>query len=201
MSVHIRLASVDDAAAILDIYRPIVRDTHISFEYVVPDEREIARRIQKTLAQYPWLVCELEGQLAAYAYGSAFRGRRAYQWTVETTVYVHGAFRRRGLARALYQALLSLLRAQGYCNALGVIALPNAASVAAHEALGFRKIGVFENAGYKAGAWHATGWWQLALQAMPKRPQDPIPIAGLAQAGHFPQLLAAGLPSISKRAR
>ncbi len=196
MKTSIRLAATADAAAMLEIYRPIVRETHISFEYTVPSEAEIAARITKTLAQYPWLVCELEGQLAGYAYGSAFRGRRAYQWTAETTVYVHSAFQRRGIARALYTALLAILREQGYCNLVGVIALPNAASIALHEALGFRKIGVFDNVGYKAGAWHATGWWQRALREMPSAPLDPRPINGLAQESHFPRLLATGLPHI-----
>lgn len=192
----IRLAKQTDAAAIRDIYAPIVQDTHISFEQVVPATAEIAARIQTTLAQYPWLVCELDGELAGYAYASAFRSRAAYQWTTETTVYVHSNFLRRGVARALYTSLLALLRAQGYVTAVGVIALPNPASIRAHEAIGFYKVGVFRNVGHKADEWRDTGWWQLDLRPTPTAPESPTPLPALAQETRFPTLLAAGLPHV-----
>ena len=118
MSVKIRLASKNDAPQILEIYSPIVNSTHISFEHEVPDIRDIAARIAATLKQYPWLVCEIDSCIVGYAYASAFRGRKAYQWTTETTVYVHEAFRRRGVSRALYSTLLAILRQQGYRTAL-----------------------------------------------------------------------------------
>ena len=194
MNAVIRLASPSDAAAVDEIYSPIVRDTHISFEQTVPDVGELAARIGKTLAQYPWLVCEIDGRLAGYAYGSAFRARSAYQWTVETTVYIHADFQRRGVSRALYGSLLAILREQGYCNAVGVIALPNEASIRAHEALGFRKIGVFRNIGHKAEAWRDTGWWQLELRPPPQSPIPPRSIGCLANEGHFEALLQTGLP-------
>lgn len=198
MNATIRLALPADAAAIREIYAPIVRDTHISFEYAVPDTTEIAARILNTLRQYPWLVCGIEGRLAGYAYASAFRAREAYQWTAETTVYVHADFRRRGLARALYRSLLALLMAQGYLNAIGVISLPNEASVRAHEKLGFRKIGIIERAGFKAGSWHDTGWWQYPLRPPSDSAAPPLPIARLAQTPGFQELLAIGLPSIKR---
>ena len=196
MSAVIRLATVHDAAAIAEIYSPIVRDTHISFETTVPPLAETAARIKRTLEQYPWIVCEIDGKMAGYAYASAFRGRPAYQWATETTVYIHRDFQRRGIAGALYTSLIAILREQGYCNAVGVIALPNAGSIRAHEALGFRRIGVFENVGYKAGAWRDTGWWQLELRPLPTSPQPPRAIAELARESRFAALLAAGLPSI-----
>ncbi len=194
----IRLARQTDATAIRAIYAPIVQDTHISFEHSVPTTAEIAARIENTLAQYPWLVCELHGELAGYAYASAFRSRPAYQWATETTVYVHRNFQRRGIARALYTSLLALLRAQGYVTAVGVIALPNPASVRAHEAIGFYKIGVFRNVGHKAGEWRDTGWWQLDLRPPPTAPESPAPLPALAQETRFPSLLAAGLPQIRR---
>ena len=196
MSISIRLASVADAAQICEIYRPIVRGTAISFEQAVPDVQEIAARITQTLEQYPWLVCDINRRVAGYAYGSSFRSRHAYQWTVETTVYVHSDYQRRGIARALYTSLVAILRQQGYCNAVGVIALPNDASVRVHEAIGFRKIGVFENMGYKLNEWHDTGWWQLELRPMPAQPQPPRPVMDLAQQADFKALLRAGLPLV-----
>lgn len=199
MSAIIRLAEPADAAAIQQVYAPIVRDTHISFELSVPDVAEIAARISKTLAQFPWLVCDIDGRLAGYAYASAFRARQAYQWTTETTVYVHPDFQRRGVSRALYHSLVAVLRAQGYCNAVGVIALPNEGSIRAHEAAGFRKIGVFENVGFKAGQWRHTGWWQLALRPMPKAPPPPRPIGDLAQEARFTELLQTGTHLLANR--
>lgn len=196
MNAVIRLATAADAAAIHEIYLPIIRDTHISFEQTVPTPGEIAERIKKTLSQYPWLVCELDGRLAGYAYASAFRARAAYQWTAETTVYIHTDFQRRGVSRALYSSLLTILREQGYCSAIGVIALPNEGSIRAHEAMGFRKVGVFENVGYKAGAWRDTGWWQLELRPAPVQPQCPRPVSDLAAQDNFLALLQTGLPNI-----
>ena len=196
MTARIRLASSTDADAIHAIYSPIVRDTHISFEYTVPQIAEIAQRIASTLANYPWLVCEIEGQIAGYAYASAFRKRQAYQWTAETTVYVHNCFQGRGVSKALYRSLIAILCAQGYCNAVSVISLPNPASIRAHESLGFRPIGVFKNMGFKADDWHDTGWWQLELRPMPPSPQPPELIGSLAQDPRFENLLATGLPFI-----
>lgn len=199
MNAVIRLASAADAAAIHQIYLPIVRDTHISFEQIAPTTGEIATRIEKTLSQYPWLVCELDGRLAGYSYASAFRARAAYQWTAETTVYIHPEFQRRGVARALYSSLMAILREQGYCSAIGVIALPNEGSIRAHEALGFRKVGILKNVGYKAGAWRDSGWWQLELRHAPSQPQSPRPVSELADQDNFPALLRTGLARIRAR--
>ena len=196
MSAVIRLATSADAADIHQIYSPIVRNTHISFEQTAPAVGEIAARIEKTLRQYPWLVCEVDRRLAGYAYASAFRVRAAYQWTAETTVYIHSDFQRRGVSRALYSSLLAVLRAQGYCNAVGVIALPNEGSIRAHEALGFRKVGIFKNIGHKAGDWRDTGWWQLELRPPPTSPQAPRPIIQLAVEERIDALLQTGLQHI-----
>lgn len=198
MSAVIRLAATADAADILQIYRPIVRNTHISFERSAPPVEEIAARIAKTLKQYPWLVCEIEGRLAGYAYASAFRARPAYQWTAETTVYIDTDFQRRGFSRALYRSLLAILREQGYCSAVGVIALPNEGSIRAHESLGFRKVGVFRNVGHKAGAWRDTGWWQLELRPPPQQPQAPLSVMQLAAEDHFEDLLQTGLHGVKR---
>ena len=189
MSAVIRLASSADAADIHQIYRPIVRDTHISFEQSVPTVDEIADRIKKTLKQYPWLVCEIDGRLAGYAYASAFRVRAAYQWTAEATVYIHADFQRRGVSRGLYRSLLAILREQGYCSAVGVIALPNEGSIRAHESVGFRKVGVIRNVGHKADAWRDTGWWQLELRQPPEKPRAPLAIPQLATDDKFDDLL------------
>lgn len=174
----VRLARPDDAAGLLDIYAPIVRDTAISFELEPPTVADFRGRIERTLAHAPWLVLD-DGGLQGYAYATRFRDRPAYQWTVETTVYVRDSARRRGVGRALMAALLRCLELQGFATALAVIALPNDASVRLHERLGFRSIGVFHRVGFKFGRWHDTGWWERPLREDAGAPPPPRPIEAL----------------------
>jgi L-amino acid N-acyltransferase YncA len=172
--VRLRLAREDDAPALLEIYRPIVEHTAISFELEPPSADEMARRVREYGAYAPYLVCEADGgAILGFAYAAPFRPRRAYRFTVETTVYVADAARRRGVARALYAALLESLRAQGFVTAVAGIALPNDASVALHEALGFQRAALLPAVGYKLGAWRDVGWWALALRHPPAEPAEP----------------------------
>lgn len=173
MDLTLRLAEPADAAGILAIYAPIVRETAISFELETPSEEEMRRRIETALEKRPWLVCTAGGSIAGYAYASAWRERAAYQWTVETTVYVHPDHQRRGVARGLYTALLAALRAQGFATVLAGIALPNPASVGFHESFGFQWIGIYRAVGYKLGVWHDVGWLQLSLREGSGEPVRP----------------------------
>ncbi len=175
MPYLIRLARPGDAAALLDIYRPIVRDTVISFETEVPSVESVAGRIDQCLGAYPWLVYELDdGGIAGYAYASGHRSRSAYQWCVEVSAYVSGEYRRRGVAGALYRQLFRCLRNQGFFNAYAGVALPNPASVAFHEDLGFERVAVYPAVGHKFGRWHDVGWWALRLQDTPPSPPRPL---------------------------
>lgn len=196
MSAKFRLANANDATQILSIYAPIVENTFISFEEIIPSVTDIESRINKTLHQYPYLVCEIDGQVAGYAYASAFRSRAAYQWVTETTIYVNSNFYRRGIATTLYTTLMNVLREQGYLNVVGVIALPNEASVNLHERLGFEKIGVFANMGYKINGWRDTGWWQLELKPMPDNPIPPRSIQDFRKLPIFATLLEQGQSKI-----
>jgi phosphinothricin acetyltransferase len=172
----IRLATADDAERIHAIYAPYVRDTVISFELDVPGVEEIRKRITATLPAHPWLVLERDGRIAGYAYASTHRERRAYQWAADVSCYVAPEFQRQGIGRALYTALLRILRAQGFCNAYAGIALPNAASVGLHESAGFRAVGVYRGVGFKLGRWHDVGWWGCALGELPATPRPPAPL-------------------------
>ncbi len=180
----IRMATAADAAAVLAIYAPVVRTSAITFEYDVPSVDEIANRIGTVTARWPWLVLERAGDVAGYAYATTWRARAAYQWAVETTVYVREDRQRRGVGRALYRALLACLRLQGLWLAIGGITLPNPASVRLHEAMGFRLAGVHRACGWKLGAWHDVGFWQLALAASdaadPAPPLRPSALEGTA---------------------
>lgn len=178
-SVEYRVAGVDDAAAIAAIYAPYVRDTIISFETEAPDAAEIAERIRRIGAHYPWLAAVSGGQIVGYAYACENRSRLAYRWSVDVAVYLHPSAQRRGIGSGLYRRLFALLRLQGFVNAFAGITLPNAASVGLHEAMGFTLIGVYRRVGHKLGAWHDVGWWQLALQEPPATPAEPIAFPAL----------------------
>lgn len=184
------MATPRDAAGIHAIYAPIVSDTIVSFEIDPPGESQIAQRMAATLRKYPWLVLEDGEGIAGYAYAGEHRERLAYQWSVDVSCYVHPRARRRGAGKALYRALIRVLRAQGFCSAFAGIALPNAASVALHESVGFKPLGVYRNVGYKLGAWRDSGWWQLAFGEFVAEPPTPLALPELEG-----EVLAAALRS------
>ena len=162
-NVTIREVTAGDVDAICGIYNPHIRDTIITFEEVEVPVREMAERIAGVTSIFPWLVAARADTVVGYAYASKWHGRTAYRHSVETTIYVEGAARGRGLGTELYSALLDRLRAMSLRTALGLIALPNAASVALHEKYGFKKVGHLEAVGFKFGRWIDVGYWQIAL--------------------------------------
>lgn len=171
--MNIRLATPADAEDIQAIYAPIVANTSISFELEPPTIDEMRERITKTMAQLPWLVSvDDAGRVQGYVYASKHRERAAYQWSVDVTAYVREDARGKGLGKALYAELRRQLVELGYFQAFAGIALPNEASVALHESVGFKPIGVYRNVGHKHGTWRDVGWWQLELQA-PTTPEPP----------------------------
>lgn len=193
VSARVRIATLDDAEEIAAIYAPIVEHTVISFELEPPSAGEMARRMRATLETHPWLVMQGGGGIEGYAYGSVFRARAAYRWSVETTVYVREDARRRGVARRLYRSLIATLGAQGFVGAFGGVTLPNAASVGLHEALGYRAVGVFPAAGYKFGAWHDVGFWHRAIGGeRPAHPEPPRPFAEVADSQPIQRAIDAG---------
>lgn len=176
----VRAATADDAAAIAAIYAPYVTGTAVSFETEAPDAGAMARRMAEGAGRYPWLAaCGGDGALLGYAYACAFRARPAYRFSVETTVYVADGAQGRGAGRALYGALLPVLEAQGYAQAIAAITLPNAASVRLHEHFGFRQVGVYEEVGFKQSGWHSVGLWQRELCPLSTRPEEPKPFSAV----------------------
>jgi L-amino acid N-acyltransferase YncA len=162
--LNIRDASVEDAESIASIYNHFVLTTAISFEEAEVPVMEMAGRIADLQASgLPWLVAELDGVVAGYAYATKWRARHAYRFSVETSVYLAPDQAGKGVGTALYEALLMRLREAGYHLAIGGIALPNAASVALHEKLGFEKVAHFKEVGFKFGRWTDVGYWQLVL--------------------------------------
>nr|MBA4770083.1 N-acetyltransferase [Sphingobium sp.] len=160
----VRPAEASDAAACAAIYAPFVTDSWVSFETDPPDPAEMARRIADYGASHGWRVAHgPDGVIAGYAYGSPHRTRAAYATSADVAVYVDPAFARRGVGRALYAELLPMLKDRGCHAAFAGIALPNAASVALHEAMGFAPVGIYREVGWKLGAWRDVGWWQRLL--------------------------------------
>jgi phosphinothricin acetyltransferase len=180
MNPHIRVANVADAEALLAIYQPHVLDSAVSFEIVPPDARQFAQRITRTLERYPWLVCQADGEVLGYAYGSTHRERPAYQWSVEVSAYVKSGNSRSGIGRRLYNALFEILVRQGFFSAFAGVTLPNEASVRFHEALGFQPLGVFHNIGFKHGRWHDVAWFERPLQPRHTPDGPPVPFAAIA---------------------
>ncbi len=170
----IRDALPTDAENLLNIYRPFIEDTAVSFETTIPSTTEFEDRVIDTLLKFPWLVYEIGGRIAGYAYAGPHRSRCAYNWSVEATVYIDVKFRRQGIGTALYTELFELLIKQGAVNVFAGITLPNPGSIGLHESLGFSQIGVYKNIGYKHAKWWDVGWWQLSLQS-PKNPKQLTP--------------------------
>ncbi len=163
--MKIRPAIPTDAQAIAEIYNPYIRDTVITFEYDPVTAEEIADRIAKIQKAFDWLVLEDDaGKLLGYAYYGKFRERKAYDGTVETSIYFATDAIGKGYGRMLYTALLEAIRARGFREVIGCLALPNDASVVLHEKLGFAKVGHFPGTGYKFERYVDVGFWQLSLR-------------------------------------
>ncbi len=176
----IRVATPDDAPAFAAIYAPIVTETHISFEEHAPGEAEMRERIVATLTWTPWLAAIVGDRIAGYAYASRHRERAAYRWSVDVSVYLDSRARGRGIGRALYEELFSLLERQNFHHAYAGITLPNDASIGLHRALGFEPIGIYRRVGWKAGAWYDVAWFGRDLRADgddASPPAEPIPFA------------------------
>lgn len=181
--IIIRTASAADAPALLKIYRPYVENTAITFEYDVPSTEEFASRIQHTLRKYPYLVAEEKGTLLGYAYAGPFHERPAYDWAVETSIYVDQSLKHRGIGRRLHDALETALREQGILNMNACIAYPpkedehlDKNSVEFHTHMGYRLVGEFHKCGYKFNHWYNMVWMEkligehLTVQEPPKFP-------------------------------
>ncbi|MDD6023702.1 MAG: GNAT family N-acetyltransferase [Oscillospiraceae bacterium] len=177
----IRFARSEDAEALLEIYRPYVEATSISFETAVPSVEEFRRRILTFSEKYPYLVLEEGGQPLGYAYAHAFHSRAAYDWAAETTIYLRQDLHRRGYGRKLYTALLRLMEAQGLYRACAVVVVPNEKSMGLHRALGFDVSGVLPEYGYKMGQWRSVTYLTKRLRPTDTAPEPFQPVSLLPQ--------------------
>jgi L-amino acid N-acyltransferase YncA len=185
----IRIATEDDAIEILNIYAPYITDTSFTFEMDVPTITDFKKRIRNYLETYPWLVYEVNGEIAGYAYAARHRERVAYQWCTESSIYVHAKYRGIDIGRKLYSALTEILKLQGFRNVYAVINLPNDKSVSFHERCGFKWFATYENVGYKLGRWKNVGWWKLQVNEYKDDPTPPIKFPDLDRSLLNPILL------------
>ena len=162
--VIVRSASPADAAAIARIYNYYIANSVITFEEEPVAEQVMAARVAEVQAlSLPWLVAEVAKNVFGFAYAGKWKVRSAYRYSVETTIYLEHGHEGRGIGKTLYEALLPILRARGIHVAIGGVALPNAASVALHEKLGFEHVATFREVGFKHGRWVDVAYWQLLL--------------------------------------
>ena len=166
-NIKIRIVTPDDAGQLLDIYTPYVLHTAITFEYQPPTIEEFAQRIQKTLTRFPYLAAVQDGEILGYVYASPFHDRPAYDWAVETSIYIRSDCKRMGIGRKLHQALEYVLREQGILNMNACIAYPQTEdeyltrdSVHFHSRLGYRMVGQFSQCGYKFERWYDMVWME-----------------------------------------
>lgn len=185
--MQIRVATEEDAEELLQIYRPYVEETVITFEYEVPSAEEFRQRITHTLEKYPYLIAEKEGRIVGYAYASAFKERAAYDWAVETTIYLEKGSRKKGIGRNIYNALEDALRMQHILNLNACIGYPevedeyltkNSADFHAH--LGYRLVGEFKQCGYKFGRWYNMVWMEKMTGEHGEKPEPVIPFHEVA---------------------
>jgi phosphinothricin acetyltransferase len=186
----LRLATPTDSKGILAIYAPYIANTSFTFETETLSIESFAERIRTNLLEWPWLVCEVDGVIAGYAYATRHRERTAYQWSTESSVYIHDDFQRTGIARALYTALFEILKMQGFRNVYAVINLPNDKSVVFHESFGFNYFATYEKVGYKLGKWKNVGWWRLILNEFGDEPAAPLKFSDMNK-DFIPGLLLA----------
>lgn len=171
----IRVAKIEDLPRILEIYKPYVENTAISFEYAVPTLEAFTQRFLGITKQFPWLVWEEEGTVLGYAYGSAPFERTAYQWSAEASIYLCPEAQGRGLGKKLYAALEEILQKQGYRKVYAIVTTANEASLAFHKAVGYRFTAEMPGVGYKFGKWHGTIWLEKDLNTWETPPRKPIP--------------------------
>ena len=177
--MNIRIATSDDAKELLNIYKYYVENTAITFEYDVPSIEEFSERIKNTLKKYPYLIAENEDGIYGYAYASAFKSRQAYDWAVETSIYVKNGDSRHGVGTLLYNELEKYLKLQNIINVNACIAYPNEKSEDFHKKFGYKTVAHFTKCGYKFGQWHDMIWMEKFIGDHTNNPKDVIPFSEL----------------------
>ena len=179
MDITIRKAAPGDAPQILEIYASYVKNTAISFEREVPIVEEFSARIENTLKKYPYFVAEADGEIVGYTYAGRFKSQAAYDWSVETSIYIKEKNRRGGIGAMLYERLEEALKQQGILNLNACIAYTDVEdahltndSIAFHEKCGYQLVAHFHQCGYKFNRWYDMVWMEKMLgEHLPNPPK------------------------------
>lgn len=174
--LEIRQVQPQDAAKLVEIYTPYVLNTAITFEYSVPTVEDFTERIRKISARYPYYVATLNNEIVGYAYASAFKGRAAYDWSVELSVYVSEYHRKEGIGTALYWELEKTLKKQNVCNLCACISYPNPGSVEFHQSMGYKTVAHFHNSGYKFDTWYDMIWMEKFINEHTSHQKPFLPV-------------------------
>lgn len=177
--MNIRIATINDAQQLLNIYAPYVLDSTFTFEYEVPSRQTFEARITSTLKTHPYLIAEADGVLLGYAYAHPFNEREAYQWSAEISVYIADSAKGQGIGRQLYQAIEEILKAQHVMQLLASITADNQNSVVFHEHMGYHLVGTLSHVGFKHGQWLDVAWLQKNLTSPTDAPAAFIPFSQL----------------------
>ena len=185
--VTLRFATPADAEALVAIYAPYIRKTAITYEYEIPTTEEFARRIETYSAKYPYLVAEIHGIPVGYAYACPLGSRPAFDWAVETAIYVDESYKGMGIGRILYDKLVAILKVMGIRTVTAAVASVDHedpyltdASIAFHLRMGFTPVGIFHHAGCKFGRWYDLTWLEKAIGEYENEPCHPKSIREIA---------------------
>jgi len=183
--IIIRQIQEADVPAVLGIYTPYITQEAVSFELEAPSACEFKNRVETISAEYPYLVCVIDGKIAGYAYAYKQRERAAYQWNAELSVYIDKSYHRRGIGRAFYHALIDILKLQNIKTVYGGVAVPNPGSEQLHESMGFEKLVVYRNVGYKCGAWRDVAWFEKSIGDYEYEPKPFAPITEINKSSAY----------------
>ena len=177
--IKFRFAKLSDAADIAEIYGYYVTNTAVSFECAPPSAEDFKKRISDTMPQYPFIVCEIDGSIAGYACAHSYRSFAAYAWGAELSIYLDKKYHSTGLGKALYGALIELLKMMNFQTVYGIVAHPNPESDRLHKSMGFRYSGSMQKAGFKLGKWYDITNYELAIGSYPKQLEATLPTTSL----------------------
>ncbi|PJI07480.1 MULTISPECIES: GNAT family N-acetyltransferase [Clostridium] len=174
--MNIRFVKKEDSLEILKIYKPFIKNTAITFDYDVPSLDEFTKKVLNISEKYAYLVCEVDGKIAGYAYASTFNERAAYDWAVDLSIYVDDKYQGGGIGKKLYSTLIEILKVQGYSNMYALVTSSNIRSKKFHEYFGFDLIGTYHRSGYKFGKWHDVDVFEKIIEQNSKNPHKVLDI-------------------------
>lgn len=196
--ILLRNAVEEDFPQIQAIYAPYVEKSTVSSEFVAPTVEEMIERFRSYTVMLPWLVVEIDGIIAGYGYAAPHKAREGYKWSVETSIYVSHLYQRRGIARAIYEALFDILAFQGYYNIFAAITTPNEKSIAFHQSMGFIYNGTYIKSLYKFGQWRDVTFVSKNLRPYETDPLPPISYKRLSHLKRYNDILEEAAAKIKR---